>query len=492
MGYPATYRVREFRPVVQRGFQNAAPILRYLLNNAANSNTIIRAYGGINFLQMARIAKTAAPFGKRAVAREIVKQGSWAALRRAPRFAGRLAPWARAALIAVELAELFQRALSVPQQLARGNTLQFSCGGGSILSNTRTAPNCGLSLPKVMPFPQPLGWPNPVQWGWWTQENQTLFIPPTFNCTVWSVWTRGTGLPLNPLQQQPAPKIGRAEKPSYALPEDQPVRGSRPFYSPEWAPWEFPPIAPPMINPQSIPIGVQMPTPAPVPYWLIPYIGHNPWQSPSEQPQRGNDYDQVPFTRPPSRPRLHRRGSSRGIDYIPGGSPGWETVSIQAPGTGVGPSARTRTPPHRNGPPPPKTKEIKGRAPAGWIRALRFANATSEWADWIEALWKTLDRQYKSKGRVNVFGKAKDLYRHYDKLNVETAVKALVRNEIQDFLFGLLGQTSSRAAKARGERFGGLRIDTAGRAMRKLDTGVREGVNDLTDRIMKEVFNETD
>lgn len=98
-------------------------------------------------------------------------------------------------------------------------------------------------------------------------------------------------------------------------------------------------------------------------------------------------------------------------------------------------------------PPPPGMKERKGKA---WrlfeLIGDAFGGAT-EVMDIVDAMWDALPKEYRTYSYRNGY-KIKpawdrrwaDVYLHYDKLDIDEALKNIYANQIEDYLIGKLSQ----------------------------------------------------
>ena len=92
---------------------------------------------------------------------------------------------------------------------------------------------------------------------------------------------------------------------------------------------------------------------------------------------------------------------------------------------------------------------------------LRFAyDAMSEIDDFVDAIWKSLPRDLRTRRtfykdpfgkwhrkQVSVPEKAADIYRHYDKLDIPSAIEGVIENEIKDRIFGYVGRKQAAATR---------------------------------------------
>lgn len=130
----------------------------------------------------------------------------------------------------------------------------------------------------------------------------------------------------------------------------------------------------------------------------------------------------------------------------------------------MGPAALSSPNPRRPG---RDTKEKKVRVVAAGA-ARRVLDAIGETADFVEALWDALPPEFKKhktrrrpwpyrSEKPKVHEMARDLYDAWDKLGIDYFNKAfdnVVLNQIEDFVYGKLGQTSGQAAASIGRPVG--------------------------------------
>lgn len=249
--------------------------------------------------------------------------------------------------------------------------------------------------------------------------------------------------PFNPAPHRP-PQIDPEETPQ-VWPVPVPAPLPVPFIplQPDFSPHSPEPIR----GPQPVPVPVPVPYPWPTPFWPVPA----PVPRPVPQPTR-------PGTRPNPSPTP-----------APVPSPGPAPVPVPVPPPNVavppswelGPSGRPRPRPRpRNRPAraPKRTKERKVQG--GWATgvvavALSFV---TESADFIEAFWWALPRQYRSPPRwdpwqekwyaVGPTQQLRDLYDHWDHVDLDLAWDNLYAMMGEDAFYGILGQAMGKAGKA--------------------------------------------
>lgn len=160
----------------------------------------------------------------------------------------------------------------------------------------------------------------------------------------------------------------------------------------------------------------------PIPYDLIPKIRNNPWR----YYQRYSGYGNV------QRAPLY-------------------SVPLTAPTLAIlsSPSAVLQYPPltnyHLLRAPPDGVKERKVRV-AGYAAVNLFIGSATELLDALNAIYKALPKNLRPRRFVSQRERLEILYENWDKVNVVQAVKNLVYNELQDRLFGAMGNATKQAS----------------------------------------------
>ena len=230
----------------------------------------------------------------------------------------------------------------------------------------------------------------------------------------------------------------------------------------------------PMLDPPSLPIGQPQSTPQPMPRWLLPKRRPNPYMAPSEQTQWG----------PHRRTRISSRDEEN--PYFPWPDTLWNPRTDKPkkdkdkddPGLDDDPETRDpptvtqwtpdrnreyrREPNRRNKPPKRKVKERKIAAPKFVMTIL---NGITEFSDLLRALYKALPQKYQRKG-ILIRDQWKEVYKHWDEIDLEHAVRAVGRDQLEDMIFGRVGSTGGKGAHNRQDL-----IDKISRAGRKLTGG---------------------
>jgi len=184
------------------------------------------------------------------------------------------------------------------------------------------------------------------------------------------------------------------------------------------------PVVNPAVEPLGLPIGQMVPTPSPVPWHAVPHL---------------------------PRP-LTREASVRGPAPVQVGRiEGLPSIVINGPAI--------RPAPGRGGFPrrPPSTRVRERKFGASWqgraLGLLVFAeNVTTEGLDFVEAIWKSLPKEYRSgKGPAAWF---RDIWNHWDKIHIGGAIEELIKNEIGDRIIGRSFARLGRQGRRIGVTFG--------------------------------------
>ena len=118
-------------------------------------------------------------------------------------------------------------------------------------------------------------------------------------------------------------------------------------------------------------------------------------------------------------------------------TPTWpEGSSFAQPRPVAPPRTRTVAPPQR--PPGPKTKETKSRTRQVVARIASIAFEVTEFNDLVESLWKALPASLRKKlGKPDTPQEMySDVYLHWRDINVEDAIKNVLKNMIEDAMVG--------------------------------------------------------
>lgn len=226
-----------------------------------------------------------------------------------------------------------------------------------------------------------------------------------------------------------------------AIPARPPIIVAPPV-SPEVPDW-LDPFIPPNVQPVI----------SPAPIWVIPHIRPNPWRSPLEQSESGNEV---------------------GPWYRPGVGGPVVDPAAEVPDVVVEPSGEVVVlPPTGNDTPAPpgeKTKEKKIRTKKSVaIRIIAgVAGLATEALDFVNGLYYALPYQYRPgyvkirtrdgreiyvrRWRATQAQRIAAVYEHFDKINLNDAVYNLSTNELQDRGLGRLSRASQRAQRRLGEQ----------------------------------------
>lgn len=251
-----------------------------------------------------------------------------------------------------------------------------------------------------------------------------------------------------------------AASPSTGVPEyaDQPGI----MFDPLTQPQSFSPV------PWEIPINEPFIQPEPLPFWAQPL--RNPWgdpnKAPNEQPQRGPLPNH--FRPPAPKPYEVVQPSSPGqpgptIEYGDGMEPprpGEDNSNLnplkhpfydnatktrQREYFRERPDSRYRTDSRTRFPAPPGrgVKERKAALVIGGTLS-KIVSGLTETNDAVKAIWDALPKEYRSKGKLNIQDRLRDLYNHWDKVDLPQAVANLIQEQLQDAFYGKAGQLSKR------------------------------------------------
>lgn len=252
------------------------------------------------------------------------------------------------------------------------------------------------------------------------------------------------------------------------------------------SPASVPSIPWPSLDPASIPVGSPALTPQPIPYSVLPHVKPSPDAPPKEQLEVGYDYP------PNNLPDLYPDSVAPPVpDFGDGDEPPpdepiirisykylvdivlrmvWEIVFHLASGTEstVKPRVLTKgkvkvqiSNKHAFRPPRKGEKEKKFiLSPSANNLFRRLFDIATEVDDFVDALYRALPKEDRLHGKwvqdptgrwhwrnPSLAERAQQVLTHSDDLNGRQALKNLVKNEINDRLYGKLGQTSARAAQ---------------------------------------------
>ena len=200
---------------------------------------------------------------------------------------------------------------------------------------------------------------------------------------------------------------------------------------PNAVPLELPAPLIETIDPASrSPFGLQA-TPQPVPYPLIPHLRSNPWRYHRYQRESGYVVP-LPLRSPQLKP-----------DEFPLVAP---TVAVSA-----SPEIAARAEPlpatHTLGKPKSGDKERKIRT-KGYLAMNFVLGNITEGLDLLYCVWDALPKKYQQGWKRPKPQLALEiLYKNWDKVDVELAGKNIALNQIEDFVYGSIGQEMKKASK---------------------------------------------
>ena len=213
-----------------------------------------------------------------------------------------------------------------------------------------------------------------------------------------------------------------------------------------WRAWndEMPvPIGAPARSPY---VPLVSPLPAQFPSMYPPLIGPKPTDAPAIQPRHNRAIDNLRNLHDPSYPRVRVYDITRpGVDQWPGVQPSNPPV-IEVPPVGK-PNPLPEPGPHRREPPGPRVKERKIRTKTEAVAMVIGGafGAVTEVGDLIQDLWNALPKKYKRysfyKGKPvkpSKYNMLKQLYRHWDKVDMNVAVENWAKSQASDAVIGAL------------------------------------------------------
>lgn len=178
------------------------------------------------------------------------------------------------------------------------------------------------------------------------------------------------------------------------------------------------------------PFGLQA-TPRPVPYYAIPWLRSNPWRYHRYQRESGYVVA-LPLRSPQLKPY-----------EFPLVAP---TVAVSA-----SPEIAARAEPlpatHTLGKPKSGDKERKIRT-KGYLAMNFVLGNITEGLDLLYCVWDALPKKYQQGWKRPKPQLALEiLYKYWDKVDVELAGKNIALNQIEDFVYGSIGQVMKKASK---------------------------------------------
>lgn len=186
------------------------------------------------------------------------------------------------------------------------------------------------------------------------------------------------------------------------------------------------------VAPQALPVGQWVSPPAPIPYWMLPHIRPNLWEVPSQRrmatyrvprPDINPDYPAQPVPKPYEVPLI-----------VP------PVVISNNPAAVAGPDLRAL---HALRPARKGEKERKVR-----LAAPILLNMVTETDDFITSLYYALPRDKRAKfpgtnvtiKKPSPQAKLAALAKHWESVDLPTALENLAMNEIEDRLIGKLAR----------------------------------------------------
>lgn len=179
------------------------------------------------------------------------------------------------------------------------------------------------------------------------------------------------------------------------------------------------------LNPNAIPIGSGMPLQRPVPFAQAAQARVvkeklYEWIAPSR-------FYPIPSTE--AQPVLIPRGQ------IPLNAPFEMSVNV---------TNQKRGPAHVRRPPGRRTKERKLILSLTGAAAIPM-NLVTESLDFVNALYEALPQRYRYRGKSDQQHRIEAVYRHFDKIEIDKAIKNLVVNQVQDAVIGKIGRLQARS-----------------------------------------------
>lgn len=218
--------------------------------------------------------------------------------------------------------------------------------------------------------------------------------------------------------------------------------------SPSVIPPAVPNVSPlPSIDPAFLPIGEPVSHPAPIPYRLLPRMRPNPWRHHAYQRTAGNyppDSTLDPYF--PFAPTI----PSTSLPFVTPPvvvEPVSGTASYRAYPMTVAREQHKLDRARRN----EREKKIKMQ---GSLGVLALLNAASEAVDLVDCIYDAIPRKYRPRYGNTRFvlrhptpqQKVLAIYQHFDKIDIPKALGNVVSNEIEDRIFGKLGNLSKNVS----------------------------------------------
>lgn len=186
------------------------------------------------------------------------------------------------------------------------------------------------------------------------------------------------------------------------------------------------PVVPPQLDPFALPVIAPLQPYRAVPYRLLPHRQPNPWRSPVEQPTWGPLPMPAPVVLEQAGPTLVFQGGGVKVGAPP-------SLGRHGKGRGV--------------------KEAKVKLTRAMAISIHVGGKLTEGVDAVDALYDALPDEVKPhigrhvKKTVQPHIKAKLVYRHFDKIDVQEAIINLIENEIEDRVIGYFGNKAKQGAK---------------------------------------------
>lgn len=232
----------------------------------------------------------------------------------------------------------------------------------------------------------------------------------------------------------------------------EPVVSSQPWFGPPV------PVLWPWRNPDSLPINKPVPVPAPKPSHPAVAPKVDPAMQPSAEPLPRPTESPYPPTIPlpafpPDFPPV--------VQFEPVPVPGQPPVPVAPPVVVVQPAPNPSSPPvvvqlppppggSHNTPPGKGTKERKVTTKnVGGKRFQQVINVSTETLDFVDALWKGIPKKNRSDCAARDYNcKLADLYEVWDdgQYDVAAFFSAFMNNQLEDYLYGKLGQKLGKAS----------------------------------------------
>lgn len=307
---------------------------------------------------------------------------------------------------------------------------------GQIIPSKWVAP-AGYTQCSV-PFGHPCIDMYPTHWqGFGGFQTCSGFAPCSMNQPAPAVPLPVTGTPnrilfYNPALSNPGTYTLVGQFLKTGAPASAPYRRAPFEYSPE----EF--EVPSVVDPWGSPLGQPDYDWPPLPYKAIPERpDYNPWRSPVEQPIRGPRPLARPLPRPEIRPGISESDGNPGPTIVVGPNGDIDVFPPQ--------------PPANPKPPPRKTKERKAIIAVGG-RVAKLVNITTEAKDFLDAMWKALPKDCRSKPekgskKVRAPAMMRDIYGCFGRIDLVKWLKGFLENELQDRFYGRAGQAYRKAVK---------------------------------------------